>query len=70
MACRAGLEAELQTIETEIQNKEVEVMEMDPDLDHIRSREVAERKSQVFSHMNPSIRLTIFLTVSRKLNPD
>ncbi|KAF8578490.1 structural maintenance of chromosome protein 3 [Ramaria rubella] len=41
---RAGLELELQEVEEDIKNKEVEIMEIDPDLDTMRSRELAERK--------------------------
>ena len=39
-----GLEAELEGVERDIRDKEVEVMEIDPDLDVTRSEEVRERK--------------------------
>jgi hypothetical protein len=41
---RDGLEAALHDVEEEIKDKEVEVMEIDPDLDMLRNKEVVERK--------------------------
>lgn len=46
---RDGLEAELAGIETEIKDKEVEIMEIEPGLDSTRAKEVAERKRSVIS---------------------
>lgn len=41
---REGLETELRDVEEDIKDKEVEIMELDPDLEMLRNQEAAERK--------------------------
>lgn len=54
---RDGLETELRDVEGEIQDKEVEIMEIDPDLDMLRNTEAVERKRRasprdIYIYMN------------------